>query len=108
LKGNLELVADEHENTVSEVTKTQRKTIFALGVGGLCCVPVFHTVTHLPAFMGILAVLGMLWCVTEIFYRRKDEHDPKARRVVHILSHIDMATILFFLGILMLWQHCQR
>lgn len=101
LKGNLELVADEHENTVSEVTKTQRKTIFALGVGGLCCVPVFHTVTHLPAFMGILAVLGMLWCVTEIFYRRKDEHDPKARRVVHILSHIDMATILFFLGILM-------
>ena len=101
LKGNLELVADEHEKTVSEVTKTQRKTIFALGVGGLCCVPVFHTVTHLPAFMGILAVLGMLWCVTEIFYRRKDEHDPKARRVVHILSHIDMATILFFLGILM-------
>lgn len=101
LKGNLELVADEHENTVSEVTKTQRKTIFALGVGGLCCVPIFHTVTHLPAFMGILAVLGMLWCVTEIFYRRKDEHDPKARRVVHILSHIDMATILFFLGILM-------
>ena len=101
LKGNLELVADAHENTVSEVTKTQRKTIFALGVGGLCCVPVFHTVTHLPAFMGILAVLGMLWCVTEIFYRRKDEHDPKARRVVHILSHIDMATILFFLGILM-------
>ena len=101
LKGNLELVADEHENTVSEVTKTQRKTIFALGVGGLCCVPVFHTITHLPAFMGILAVLGMLWCVTEIFYRRKDEHDPKARRVVHILSHIDMATILFFLGILM-------
>ena len=101
LKGNLELVADEHENTVSEVTKTQRKTIFALGVGGLCCVPVYHTVTHLPAFMGILAVLGMLWCVTEIFYRRKDEHDPKARRVVHILSHIDMATILFFLGILM-------
>ena len=101
LKGNLELVADEHENTVSEVTKTQRKTIFALGVGGLCCVPVFHTITHLPAFMGILAVLGILWGVTEIFYRRRDEHDPKARRVVHILSHIDMATILFFLGILM-------
>ncbi|MBQ2402589.1 MAG: sodium:proton antiporter NhaD [Prevotella sp.] len=101
LKGELQLVDDEHEKTVSEVTKNQRKTIFALGVGGLCCVPVFHTITHLPAFMGILAVLGILWGVTEIFYRRRDEHDPKARRVVHILSHIDMATILFFLGILM-------
>lgn len=101
LHGELPAVADEQENTVSDTTKFQRKTIFALGVGGLCCVPVFHGYTHLPAFMGILAVLGLLWCVTEIFYRKKDEHDPMARRVVKILTHIDMATIIFFLGILM-------
>ena len=51
--------------------------------------------------MGILMVLGILWCVTEIIYFHKDEHDPMAKRVTHLLSHIDMATILFFLGILM-------
>jgi Na+/H+ antiporter NhaD/arsenite permease-like protein len=39
--------------------------------------------------------------VTEIIYRRKEEHDPMAKRVTQMLTRIDMSTILFFLGILM-------
>lgn len=101
LKGELPAVADKHENEISVVTRLERNLIFALGVGGLCCVPAFHTLTELPAFMGILCVLGILWCVTEIIYRRHEEHDPMAKRVTKMLSRIDMATILFFLGILM-------
>ena len=101
LKGELPEVADKHEAEISDITKTQRKIIFALGVGGLCSVPVFHTVTELPAFMGILLVLGVLWCVTELIYRHNDEHDPMAKRVTKMLSRIDMSTIMFFLGILM-------
>lgn len=101
LKGELPEVVDKREDSISELTKFQRNLIFALGVGGLCCVPVFHTVTELPAFMGILAVLGVLWCVTELIYRKKEEHDPLAKRVTKMLSRIDMSTIMFFLGILM-------
>lgn len=101
LKGELPEVVDKHEGEISEITKTERNLIFALGVGGLCCVPVFHTLTELPPFMGILLVLGILWCVTEIVYRKKEEHDPMAKRVTKLLSRIDMATIMFFLGILM-------
>ena len=101
LHGDVPAVKEEKEKSISELTKFQRNLIFALGVGGLCCVPVFHTLTHLPAFMGILAVLGILWCTTEVIYRRKEEHDPMAKRVVQMLSRIDMATIMFFLGILM-------
>ena len=102
LHGDLPAVKiTEKEANISELTIFQRKLIFALGVGGLCCVPVFHTLTHLPAFMGILAVLGVLWCTTEIIYRHKEEHDPMTKRVVQMLSRIDMATIMFFLGILM-------
>ena len=101
LKGELPEVIDKREESISELTKFQRNLIFALGVGGLCCVPVFHTVTELPAFMGILAVLGILWCVTELIYRKKEEHDPLAKRVTKMLSRIDMSTIMFFLGILM-------
>ncbi len=102
LKGNLPaVIADEREKGISMVTKKQRMTIFLLGVGGLCCVPVFHTLTELPAFMGILGVLGILWCVTEVIYRKNDEHDPMAKRVTQMLTRIDMGTILFFLGILM-------
>ena len=52
--------------------------------------------------MGILLVLGLLWLVTEFFYgRRKNEKKKFKKRVTRVLSRIDMATILFFLGILM-------
>lgn len=101
LKGDLPPVVDKHEDEISELTKFQRNLIFALGVGGLCCVPVFHTITELPPFMGILLVLGILWCVTEVIYRHKEEHDPMAKRVTRLLSRIDITTIMFFLGILM-------
>ena len=101
LKGDLPKVIDKRETAISHITRNERIIIFCLGVGGLCCVPVFHTLTELPAFMGILGVLGILWCVTEIIYRKKEEHDPMAKRVTKMLSRIDLSTIMFFLGILM-------
>ena len=79
----------------------QRDIIFRLGVGGLCFVPVFKTITHLPPFMGILLVLGVLWTVTEIFHYNTAEDDTMAKRVTDLLSRIDLSTIMFFLGILM-------
>ena len=86
---------------ISAFTKTQRTIIFWLGVGGLCFVPVFRSLTNLPPFMGILLVLGILWTVTEIFHRSTDEEDTMAKRVTELLTRIDLSTILFFLGILM-------
>jgi Na+/H+ antiporter NhaD/arsenite permease-like protein len=86
---------------VSQFTKAQRNTIFWLGVGGLMFVPIFKTLTHLPPFMGILLVLGVLWTVTEIFHYNTSEDDTMAKRVSDLLSRIDLSTIMFFLGILM-------
>jgi Na+/H+ antiporter NhaD/arsenite permease-like protein len=88
---------------VTAFTKNQRKIIFLLGVGGLIFVPIFKTLTHLPPFMGILLVLGVLWTVTEVFHRRleQNEDDTMAKRVSDLLSKIDLSTIMFFLGILM-------
>lgn len=88
----------------SELTVRQRKTIFFLGVGGLIFVPIFKSITHLPPFVGILLVLGVLWTVTELFYRHLGHAEEKGamqKRVTNMLSRIDMGTILFFLGILM-------
>ena len=101
LRGELPKVEDKREAEISYITKVERKLIFILGVGGLCSVPVFHSLTELPPFMGILLVLAVLWTVTEVIYRRNDEHDPMAKRVTKMLTRIDMSTILFFLGILM-------
>lgn len=105
LKGNLSFTKDQaHSFQASELTTSQRKTIFFLGVGGLIFVPIFKSITHLPPFIGILLVLGVLWTVTEIFYanlKEKEEKGAMQKRVTDMLSRIDMSTILFFLGILM-------
>ena len=88
----------------NELTKAQRKAVFFIGVGGLIFVPIFKSITHLPPFVGILLVLGLLWTVTELFYAHlhgREEKSGMQKRVTNILSRIDMSTILFFLGILM-------
>ena len=81
-----------------ENSRFQRRMVFLFGVGGLCSVPVFHSLTGLPPFMGILLVLCVLWLITDIFYRQKES---STKRVTAMLSRIDMSTIMFFLGILM-------
>ena len=101
LKGKFDKAQNLQVGEVSVFTKHQRQAVFCLGVGGLIFVPIFKTITHLPPDMGILLVLGVLWTVTEIFNRHLDESDPMAKRVTHLLTRIDMSTILFFLGILM-------
>ena len=105
LKG--ELVVPEAKKAANAdedyLTASQRKLIFFLGVGGLIFVPIFKTITHLPPFVGILLVLGILWTVTESMYRHleHDDSDGMQKRVSRMLTRIDMSTILFFFGILM-------
>ena len=103
LKGKFDKEQNLKCNEVTAFTKNQRKIIFLLGVGGLIFVPIFKTLTHLPPFMGILLVLGVLWTVTEVFHRQleQNEDDTMAKRVSDLLSKIDLSTIMFFLGILM-------
>ena len=103
LKGKFDKEQNLKCAEITTFTKRQRDVIFWLGVGGLVFVPVFKTLTHLPPFMGILLVLGLLWTVTEIFHRMQhtSEDDTMAKRVSDLLSKIDLSTIMFFLGILM-------
>ena len=101
LKGKFDKSQNLAKSSVSQFTKTQRNIIFWLGVGGLIFVPIFKTLTHLPPFMGILLVLGILWTTTEIFHYNTSEDDTMAKRVSDIMTKIDLSTIMFFLGILM-------
>ena len=105
LKGKLVYADKECQcGTQEDLTDRQRKLVFCIGVGGLIFVPIFKSITHLPPFVGILLVLGVLWTVTELFYRHLAHgscHSGTQKRVSNMLSRIDMSTILFFLGILM-------
>ena len=101
LKGKFDKSQNLPPAEVSQFTQRQRNIIFWMGVGGLIFVPIFKTLTHLPPFMGILLVLGLLWTTTEIFHHNTEEGDTMAKRVSDLLSRIDLSTIMFFLGILM-------
>ena len=106
LKGELQMpeMKESAETTAGALTERQRKAVFWIGVGGLMFVPVFKSITHLPPFVGILLVLGVLWTTTELFYSHLQHgHDTEGtqKRVTNLLSRVDMSTILFFLGILM-------
>lgn len=106
LKGELQMpeMKESAETTAGALTERQRKAVFWIGVGGLMFVPVFKSITHLPPFVGILLVLGVLWATTELFYSHLQHgHDTEGtqKRVTNLLSRVDMSTILFFLGILM-------
>lgn len=107
LKGELAPATHQAQTAshgVGELNAGQRKAVFVIGVGGLIFVPIFKSITHLPPFVGILLVLGVLWTATELFYRnlhRGGDHEGTQKRVTHLLHNIDLETILFFLGILM-------
>lgn len=76
--------------------------ILIIGVLSLLFVPVFKSLTGLPPYMGMMVSLGVIWIITEMIYDRKRGIEESIQnRVSKVLKHIDMPTILFFLGILM-------
>ena len=100
LKGDLPAISQSAVAN-ADMSRKEKVTFFILGVGGLVFVPVFKTLTHLPPFVGMLLVLGILWVYTEIMYNSKKVERVKEHRLPQVISRIDMPSILFFLGILM-------
>ena len=99
IKGHItkvELV--KNENNISSFDKN---LIFGLGLSCLLFVPVFKTITHLPPYMGILFGLGVMWVVTELIHKRKDEFEQGKFSVVNAITKTDVPSVLFFLGILL-------
>jgi Na+/H+ antiporter NhaD/arsenite permease-like protein len=101
LKGKVIAPPSERESGERPVNLFERNLIFYLGLGLLVAVPAFKTTTHLPPFMGILFGLGILWVVGELIHRDKEPDEKKALTLAHALKQIDMASIVFFIGILL-------
>jgi len=85
-------------------TKKERrdgKIILFSGIGFLLFVPIFKTLTHLPPFMGMLLALGLMWIITTIIHKNKEQEVAEKLTVATALQKIDSPSILFFLGILL-------
>lgn len=101
LKGELQIMSETPRNLNYTYNKTERNSVFFIGVGALVFVPFFKTITNLPPYMGILIGLGIMWVITEIIHHDKDEEEKGVLSVNHALRKIDTPSILFFLGILL-------
>ena len=101
LKGTLDRPAEDVKLSNQSVTDRERVIVLLAGIGGLLFVPIFKTVTHLPPFMGMMLSLGVLWLLTDLLHRRKEEEHRQNLGVIHTLHKIDTASVLFFLGILL-------
>ena len=100
LKGKVERTENIHNTQRTSLPVKEQKIVLFSGISVLILVPVFKTLTNLPPYMGILFGLGVLWIITEVLHRSKDEENKHNLSVVHALRKIDTSTILFFLGIL--------
>lgn len=102
MKGELApLSIEENNGNTFKVPSSERNLVFILGVAGLLFVPVFKTVTHLPPYLGILFSLGVLWFVTELLHSKKSTEIKSKLSVIAVLKKVDVATIFFFMGILL-------
>jgi Na+/H+ antiporter NhaD/arsenite permease-like protein len=91
----------DNGNGGHHATGFERNLMFFLGLAILVAVPAFKTLTNLPPFMGILLGLGVLWIVGDLLHRNKPDEEKQRLTLVHAITKIDMASIMFFVGILL-------
>jgi Na+/H+ antiporter NhaD/arsenite permease-like protein len=72
------------------------------GIGSLLLVPVLKSTLGLPPFIGVLFGLGLLAVLSETIHWKKSEEDRRVYSVSHALSKVDVSSILYFMGILLL------
>jgi Na+/H+ antiporter NhaD/arsenite permease-like protein len=101
MKGHILKPAQVKTDPGKSTSGTERNIVFFIGLGSLLFVPVFKTLTNLPPYMGMLLGLGVLWVVTEIMHKSKNDAYRPMVTVAGIIRRVDTPSILFFLGILL-------
>ncbi len=77
-------------------------SVFVAGVIGLIMVPIIKSITGLPPFIGILVSLSMVSLVSIIYHRNKTQEEKDSFSIATALSKVDVSSILYFMGILLM------
>lgn len=77
-------------------------SIFLAGVFGLLLVPVIKAFTGLPPFIGVLISLGLVSLVSIYYHRNKTQDEKDKYSIASALTKVDVSSILYFMGILLL------
>jgi Na+/H+ antiporter NhaD/arsenite permease-like protein len=62
--------------------------------------PVIFNLIGLPPFLGLLSGVGLLWIVIDLRFRNSEESNEEGR-IVSVIQKTDLATLKFFIGILL-------
>lgn len=73
--------------------------VLVCGLLSLVFVPIFKVLTGLPPFMGILFAMSFIWLLTDILHG--EEATRAHLKVTSTFGRLDLASIFFFLGILL-------
>ena len=77
-------------------------SVFTAGVLGLILVPIIKTVTGLPPFIGVLISLSMVSLVSIMYHRNKTQEEKDKFSVAYALTKVDISSIFYFMGILLM------
>jgi Na+/H+ antiporter NhaD/arsenite permease-like protein len=100
IKGDV-VPPDKVENGATTTSQFEKTLMFFMGMGSLIFVPIFKSVTHLPPYLGILFALGVLWLTGNVLHREKQPEEKEHLTLTKALKRIDMASVVFFIGILL-------
>ena len=86
----------------TRLNRWQRMLMLFVGIGGLWFIPTFLSITRLPAFLGALVVLSLLWVVNEAFNRKLMNADQMSqRRIPRVILYEAVQQMLFVMGIML-------
>jgi Na+/H+ antiporter NhaD/arsenite permease-like protein len=77
-------------------------SVLLAGVFGLVMVPVIKSITGLPPFIGVLVALGFVSLISLIYHKNKPQEAKDLFSVAHALTKVDISSILYFMGILLM------
>jgi Na+/H+ antiporter NhaD/arsenite permease-like protein len=100
MKGDVEAPSRVEHSGVS-TSRFEKSVMFCMGMGALIFVPIFKSLTHLPPYLGILLALGVVWLVGDLLHRNKSAQEKEHLTLTKALRQIDMASVVFFIGILL-------
>lgn len=90
------LYANKHK---VELPGRTRVMVFAIGILSLIMVPVYQVLLGIPAYLGAIIGLIILWVYTDRMQLRLE--NAEELKVVNLLGEADLSTIFYFLGVLM-------
>ncbi|MFY8188698.1 MAG: sodium:proton antiporter NhaD [Flavobacterium sp.] len=92
--------------SMSQVRKEEKMrgslSVLIAGVCGLVMVPVIKTLTGLPPFIGVLISLSLVALVSIMYHRKKTQEEKDKYSVAYALTKVDISSILYFMGILLM------